>query len=98
MARYADFKAAEAVLKAAFAALEDRDAGDKDMMIAVEPISGLDIFYSDGYAQKFVGKITLRNVNDIIVRQYYFDASGPDYKFPPKYDALWRSWIASVSK
>ncbi len=93
---FSEFKAAEAELQAAFFALEEREVGDQHICPAVAPISGSDVYYTDGDAAKYIGKILLMR-GELARGYYFFDATGPcDTPFPPKYDTIFRAWIAGV--
>ncbi len=88
--KYTDFKAAEPALKATFKEIEPT------YEIRVAPIEGLDLFYSDGTAANYTAKIVVERPPHGLTSSWYFTPSGPDYKFPDKYDAVWRAWIAAV--
>lgn len=94
---FADFKAAEAKLKAAFLALEDHEPAYKNCMPYVKAVEALDVFYTDGDAAKCVGKIVFEHFSGLARGYHFFDADGSRLgSFPAKYDAMIRAWIADV--
>lgn len=93
---FSDFKDAEPALQAAFFALKEREVGDQHICPVVAPIFGSDVYYTDGDAAKYIGKILLIR-GELAIGCYFFDTTGPcDKPFPPKYDATFRAWIAGV--
>lgn len=94
---FADFKAAEKKLQAAFLALKDHEPGHKNYMPYVKPVEALDVFYTDGDAAKCLGKIVFEHISGLGRGYYFFDAEGSCLgSFPSKYDATFRAWIADV--
>ncbi len=86
-----EFQAALPALQAEFAKVSE-----PNREVRVEPVSTLDLFYSDGDAQHYTGKITVFNTDVGLATSWYFTPAGPVDHFPERYDACFRAWIASV--
>ena len=87
---FSDFKAKEKELQEAFALISSTHT------VKLAPISGTDMFYTDGSAMNYTGKIVVVNTESGLDAQWYFTPSGPVDHFPKVYDACFRKWIASV--
>jgi hypothetical protein len=88
--RYSSFKNAEAQLQAAF------QAKFPNQSVHIEEISGTDIYYTDGDAQRFMGKFVLVDANGSKSGMAFFTESGPAYSFPKAYAKCFQDWIDSI--
>ncbi len=89
--RFSDFKAAEAELQEAF-----KPIAKEGYIVRVEPVDGLDLFYSDGTAANYTAKIAVQVNSFGLTHSWYFTPAGPVHLFPRDYDTVFRAWIASV--
>lgn len=86
-----DYKAALPALQAAFAPI-----AAEGQTITVEPIESLDVYYTDGSAVAYTGKITILTPPFGLKTSWFFTPAGPVDHFPTLYDPIFRKWIASV--
>jgi hypothetical protein len=86
-----EFQKAQGDLQAAFQAI-----APPTHSIYVEAISSLDMFYTDGDAMRYTGKITVQINPHGITHSWYFTPEGPVDHFPEEYDTVFRAWITAV--
>lgn len=89
MATYNTYKAAEPALQAMI----------PDHRITVEPIVGADLYYTDGKAHAYIGKIVVSDRIDSMRMFHVYFPNGSetiDHPLYTKYKDILLAWVASV--
>ena len=68
-------------------------------VLKIEPVNGLDLFYSDGSAANYLGKIVeFDEKKGYGLTQRYFTSTGLEYKTKTDKDELFQKWILETTR